>query len=89
MKERIDLKVFPRFETEEEAERFVETADLSEYDLLGFTPTRFELDKMGAQLNMCLPQGLLDAVKTKARAQGIPFTRYIRLLMERDVSSQP
>lgn len=26
------LKQFPRFDTDEEAERFVETADLSEYD---------------------------------------------------------
>lgn len=37
-------------------------------------------------LNMRLPQNLLDALKLKARAQGIPYTRYVRLLLEKDVA---
>ena len=89
MKERDALKAFPRFETDAEAEHFVETADLSEYDLSGFTPTRLAVETTDAHLNMRVPQGLLDAVETKARAQGIPVARYIRLLMERDVFSPP
>ena len=35
-----------------------------------------------------LPQALLDAVKDRAKAQGIPYTRYIRLLMERDIAAK-
>lgn len=38
------LKPFARFETDEEAERFVDTADLSEYDFSAFQPLRFEAE---------------------------------------------
>ena len=44
MKDHDALKVFPRFETDEEAERFVEIADLSEYDLSSFTQRRFAVE---------------------------------------------
>ena len=36
-------KQFPTFKTDAEAERFVETADLSEYDFSDMVPMRFEL----------------------------------------------
>jgi predicted DNA binding CopG/RHH family protein len=80
------LKPFPRFETDEEAERFVETADLSEYDFSGFRPARFEFEPKAAQINMRVPQSLLDALKERARHRGIPYTRFIRELMEREIS---
>jgi len=80
------LKPFPRFDTDEEAERFVETADLSEYDFAGFKPMRFEFEPKAAQINMRVPQSLLDALKERARHRGIPYTRFIRELMEREVS---
>lgn len=35
---------FLRFDTDEAAESFVETADRSEYDFSGFRPTRFEFE---------------------------------------------
>jgi len=79
------LKTIPSFRTDAEAERFVDTADLAEYDLSGFKPMQFEFEKKDAQLNMRVPESLLEAVKTKARSRGIPFTRYIRMLMEQDV----
>ena len=81
-----DLKPMPTFGSDEEAERFVDTADLSEYDLSGFKPVRFEFEKKAAQLNMRIPQPLLDAVKNKAKARGMPFTRYVRWLIEQDVA---
>ncbi|MFA7505838.1 MAG: BrnA antitoxin family protein [Burkholderiaceae bacterium] len=80
------LKSFPPFKTDEEAERFVDEADLSEYDLSGFRPMTFEFARKGAQVNLRVPQPLLDAVKAKAKSRGIPFTRYIRMLMEQDVT---
>jgi predicted DNA binding CopG/RHH family protein len=80
------LKVIPAFRTDAEAEHFVDTADLTEYDLSGFKPMRFEFEKKDAQLNMRVPETLLEAVKTKAKRLGIPFTRYIRMPMERDVA---
>ena len=83
------LKTIPTFRTDEEAERFVDSADLTEYDLSDFKPARFEFEKKDAQLNMRVPATLLEAVKTRARSRGIPFTRYIRMLMEQDIAHSP
>jgi predicted DNA binding CopG/RHH family protein len=80
------LKPFPRFDTDAEAERFVATADLSEYDFSGFRPMRFEFEPKAAQLNMRVPQSLLDGLKGRAKHRGIPYTRLIRELMEREIS---
>lgn len=41
------LKSFPPLLTDEEAERFTDEADLSEYDFSGFRPVRFEFQKEG------------------------------------------
>ncbi len=78
----------PELRTDKEAERFVETADLSQYELSGFKPTRFEFQPKAAQLNMRLPQPLLDAVKESAKARGIPYTRFVREILEQAVASQ-
>ena len=43
-------KPLPRLKTDEEAERFVAEADLSEYDLSGFKPARFEFEKKSARV---------------------------------------
>ncbi len=75
-------KKIPTFKSDAEAERFVDTADLSEYDLSGLRPTRFEFEKKTAQLNMRLPASLLEAVKRRAVARGIPYTRFIREAVE-------
>jgi predicted DNA binding CopG/RHH family protein len=56
------------------------------FDPTGFKPTRFEFEPKVAALNMRLPQNLLDALKSKAKAKGIPYTRYVRLLLESDVA---
>lgn len=79
-------KKIPAFKTDKDAEQFVATADLSQYDLAGFKPTQFEFQAKAAQLNMRVPKPLLDAVKERARATGMPYTRYIRQLMELAVS---
>lgn len=47
---------------------------------------RFEIEPKAASLNMRLPASLLDAVKAKAKARGIPYTRYVRMLLETDVA---
>jgi predicted DNA binding CopG/RHH family protein len=79
-------KKIPIFESDEEAERFVETADLSEYDLSHFGPVRFEFQAKAAQVNMRMPKPLLDAVKERAKLRGIPHTRLIREVLEREIS---
>jgi predicted DNA binding CopG/RHH family protein len=71
-------------DTDTDTERIVETADLSTYDLSGFKPMNFEFEPKTAALNMRLPQNLLEALKVKAK--GIPYSRYVRLLLESDVA---
>lgn len=82
------LKPLPRLKTDEDAERFVSESDLTEYDLSGFVPVRFELEKKTARVNMRLPEPLLDAVKAKAQARGIPYQRFIREAIERAVAER-
>lgn len=71
--------------TDAEAEAFL-AQDLSDLDFSAFKPVQFEFQAKAAQLNMRVPKSLLDAVKERARASGIPYTRYIRQLMELAVS---
>jgi predicted DNA binding CopG/RHH family protein len=73
-------KPFPRFKSDEEAEKFVATADLSEYDFSGFRPIGefFEYLNKEARVNMRLPQRQLDAVKAAAKKRGMPYQRLIR-----------
>jgi predicted DNA binding CopG/RHH family protein len=79
-------KPMPTLVSDADVERFVETADLSTYDLSGFKPMHFEFEAKTAALNMRLPQSLLEALKAKAKAKGIPYSRYVRLLLESDVA---
>jgi hypothetical protein len=44
------LKALPSFASDEEAEKFVDTADLSEYDLSGFKPAKFKIGLLERQL---------------------------------------
>lgn len=79
-------KRMPSLRSDREAEDFVAQADLSEYDLSGFRPAHFEIEPKSAALNMRLSEALLDAIKSKAAARGVPYTRYVRMLLEQDVA---
>lgn len=79
-------KKIPIFDSDEEAERFVETADLTDYDLSQFKPVRFEFARKDARVNMRLPEPLLAAVKARAKARGIPYQRFIREALEQAVA---
>ena len=76
----------PAFRTDGEAEAFVDTADLAQYDLSGARPVRFEFENKGARVNMRLPEALLEAVKESAKERGIPYQRFIREALELAVS---
>ena len=81
-------KKIPSFKTDAAAERFVDRADLTKYDLSGLQPVRFEFERKAAQLNMRLPKPLLDAVKSRAKQRGIPYTRFLRELIEQGLAPQ-
>ena len=55
-------KKFPDFKTDNEAEDFVETADLSEYDFSGMVPMRFELKRKVTSISLLLREELLEAL---------------------------
>ena len=82
------LKPFPVFHTDEEAEEFVATADLRDYDLSGSVPMRYEFKPKDANISMRVPRPLLDAVKARAAAEGVPYQRFIRQTLEEAVGGK-
>jgi len=76
-------KKFPEFKSDAEAETFVFTADLSEFDLSDMIPMRFELRRKDTSISLRLPERLLDEVRTTARRAGMPYQRFIRMAIER------
>jgi predicted DNA binding CopG/RHH family protein len=82
------LPVPPPLKTDEAAERFVDQADLTRYDLSRFRSMNFEFEKKTARVNMRLPEPLLRAVKAKAQTRGIPYQRLIREAIERALEDE-
>ena len=76
-------KPFPPFETDAEAEAFVDQADLSEYDFSDMKLLRFELRPKDKSVSLRLPEALLNEVRASAKQAGIPYQRFIRLAIER------
>lgn len=81
------LKKLPTLNTDEEAESFVDTADLTQYDLSGMMPVRFEFLPKTERVNLRLPENLLNAVRDRAALAGVPYQRFIRLALERAVTA--
>jgi predicted DNA binding CopG/RHH family protein len=76
----------PRLKTDKEAKAFL-AQDLSNLDFSQFKPARFEFEKKDYQINMRMPKPLLAAVKARAKARGIPYTRFIRETLERAIAA--
>jgi predicted DNA binding CopG/RHH family protein len=76
-------KKFPEFKTDAEAEAFVATADLGEFDFSDMKPMRFELRRKDKSVSLRLPEQLLDEVRSTAKRAGMPTQRFIRLAIER------
>ncbi len=75
-------KKFPDFASDAEAERFVETADLSEYDFSDMEPVTFELRPKDRTVSLRLPEQLLNEVRARAQRAGIPYQRFMRMAIE-------
>jgi predicted DNA binding CopG/RHH family protein len=74
--------------TDQEVKAFLEQ-DLSDLDFSQFRPVKFEFQAKAARLNMRLPVAPLDAVKLKAKGRGVPYTRYIREVLEQATTAKP
>jgi predicted DNA binding CopG/RHH family protein len=88
MNEQTKLKPMPHHFTDEDADRFLEEADLSEYDLSGFKPMNFEFSKKEARLEVRIPETQLAALKTIAKREGIPHSRLVRQFIAEGLSKK-
>ena len=86
MKKQLLKKKVPRLRTDEQAEAFL-AQDLSKLDFSQFKTARFEFERKDEQINMRVPKPLLAAVKARAKARGIPYTRFIRETLEQAVTA--
>lgn len=79
-------KKVPHFKTDKQAQAFL-ARDLSKLDFSQFKTVRFEFEKKDNQINMRVPRQLLEEVKARARARGIPYTRFIRETLEQAMAA--
>jgi len=82
MNGKVKGKAFPKLKSDRDAEEFLSGADLTQYDLSEFKPMNFEFEAKVARINMRVPENLLDRIKQVAKDKKIPYTRYIRQLLE-------
>lgn len=73
-------KKIPDFATDEEAEEFVATADLSQYDLSDFVVAPIKFAR--ASPNTFVPDELLDRVRKRAEQEGLSPRRFIERVLE-------
>ena len=76
------LKRLPDLLSDDEAERFVASADLSEYDLSGFVPARFTPTGEGG-VAVKLPMDLLRRIDEEAGRHGGSRDDFIQRAVER------
>jgi predicted DNA binding CopG/RHH family protein len=75
-------KKLPNLKTDEDAEAFVDEADLSQYDLSNMRPVSFEFHPKDKSITMRLPETLFNAIKEEAERSGVPYQRFIRQTLE-------
>ena len=76
-------KPFTPLNSDDEAERFVTEADLSEYDFSQMVPSPFEFKTKDKAVSLRLSAELLKATKAAAAKRGVPYQRFIREAIER------
>ncbi|HZZ61549.1 MAG TPA: BrnA antitoxin family protein [Roseiarcus sp.] len=75
-------KKFPALKSDEEAEAWLQSANLGEYDLSEMKKVRFELAPKDASISLRLPAALLATLKAQAAKAKMPTQRLIRMLLE-------
>jgi len=81
-------RLVPDLTTDAQAAAFLEE-DLSDLDFGQFKPHRFEFEAKTARVNMRMPGSLLEAVKRRAAARGLPYQRFIREALAQAVAAAP
>lgn len=79
------MKKLPKIKSDEQAEALLEQ-DLSEYlHSDNFKPITFEFLPKDEKVNLRLATPLLENIRKKAETEGIPYQKYMRLVLERDI----
>ena len=87
-------KPFPKFDSDEQLETFLDRADLDEYDLTaGALPRdewfqRYERYVKDASIHLRLPGSLLDAVRAQAVKEKVLTQKLIREYIERGLRTR-
>ena len=82
------VKRLPVFRSDEEAAAFLDQ-DLTDYiSAENLAPFPFELRPKEKSVNLRISGELLDAVRERAKRQGIPYQRFIRRALERAVAAK-
>lgn len=82
-------KPWPTLSSDEEAERFVADADLTQFDWSAAEPARYEFEDKSARITIRIPESQLERIKTEAAKRGLKYQRFMRELMERGMRTLP
>lgn len=81
-------KKVPKLKSDKEAEKFLDR-DLTDYlDLKNFQRVSFEFQPKTKKISIRVSEDLLDAVKKKAKREGITYQKYIRKAVEESLATQ-
>ena len=81
-------KKFPDLKSDEEADAWLQGADLTEYDLTDMKKVRFELARKDASISLRLPTALLASLRAEAAKANMPTQRLIRMLIEAQLAER-
>ena len=81
-------KRFPDLKSDDEADAWLQGADLTEYDLTKMKKVRFELARKDASISLRLPAALLATLRAQAANVNMPTQRLIRMLIEAQLAER-
>lgn len=79
-------KQFPVFSTDAEAEDFVASADLAAYNFSDFSKVKFRFKDKSDVLDVELPHGLIERVKSLAREKGMSYQKLVQEILENQLA---
>ena len=74
-------KPWPTLPTDEAAVKFVDESDLAEFDWSRTVPVTMELRRKDSQLNVRMPGDELAKIRAAADREGIPLSRFVRMMI--------
>lgn len=80
-------KPWPTLPTDEAAVKFVDDSNLSEFDWSKAVPVTMEFRKKNGQINVRMPEQELTKVREAAEREGMPLSRFVRLMIARGMQS--